>query len=269
MNRFITFFLGNKMRLLFFFYLVIAIFLSIQFNSFHQAKYLNSSWAVSGSIFSKIARFNSYWSLDKQNDLLVLENKFLLQELANGKGEETYEAPGKFQFIPVFIVKNSFSLNNNYLTINKGSKDSIRVDMGLVNGKGVLGIVEKVSSNYSSVQSILNSRSKINAKIANSQYFGSLIWDGKDPSITTLNDVPNTAQLVVGDTISTAGMSSIFPENIPIGEIVNFELTPSQSDYSIQVKLFNDMRNIKQAYIIENRHKEEIVELENKANGSE
>lgn len=271
MNRFITFFLGNKMRLLFLFYLAIALILSIQFNSFHQAKYLNSSWAVSGSLFSKIARFNAYWTLDKTNDILVEENRILQERLANNLHviQDSTSTTFKYQFIPVTIVKNSFALSNNYLTINKGLKDSIKVDMGLMNSKGVLGIVEQVSNHYAIVQSILNSQSKINAKIASNNYFGSLIWEGKDPNIATLIDVPNIAQLQVGDTISTAGMSSIFPENIPIGKIISYELAPSQGDYIIQVGLFNDMRNLHNAYIINNHHQKEIEQLENRVHGSE
>ena len=68
--------------------------------------------------------------------------------------------------------------------------------------------------------------------------------------------------MIVGDTIVTGAMSSIFPENIPIGTIKKFDLNASQSFYRIDVALFNDMTNIKNVYIIENPRREEIIELE-------
>ncbi len=59
-------------------------------------------------------------------------------------------------------------------------------------------------------------------------------------------------------------MSSIFPENIPIGTIKKFDLNVSKSFYSIDVELFNDMSNVKNVYIIYNKNRPEILELEAK-----
>lgn len=79
-----------------------------------------------------------------------------------------------------------------------------------------------------------------------------------------LIDIPRLVPLVVGDTIVTGGMSSIFPENIPIGTIKKYDLNESRSFYNIDVELFNDMANIKNVYLIENKNRKEIKELEAK-----
>ena len=134
--------------------------------------------------------------------------------------------------------------------------------MGVITAKGILGIVENTSANYAAVQSILNTSSIINAKIKNSEHFGSLIWDQQRYNVLQLQDVPRLVSLSVGDTIVTGGSSSIFPENIPIGVIQKFDLNNSKSFYNIDVKLFNDMTNLKNVYIINNIHREEIEKLE-------
>lgn len=59
-------------------------------------------------------------------------------------------------------------------------------------------------------------------------------------------------------------MSSIFPENVPIGTIKKYDLNASQSFYNIDVELFSDMANIKNVYLIENKDREEIEELESR-----
>ena len=64
-------------------------------------------------------------------------------------------------------------------------------------------------------------------------------------------------------------MSSIFPENIPIGFIKKFDLNASQSSYNINIQLFNDMANIKNSYIISNKNRKEIIELEARTNDAQ
>jgi len=262
MNRFISFFIGNKTRLLFLFYLSIAIGLSIQYRSFHQAKYLNSSWALSGGIFSKVAQLDQYLNLDQTNQLLIEENKLLKQQLYNIKYTSRDSLSFPFEVIETEVVKNSYRLNRNYLTISAGTDDGVTQDMGVTNPLGIVGIIEKSSAHYSTVQSILNVRSRINAKIASSEYFGSLIWDGNDTTIVQLIDIPNVAQIQKGDRIVTGGMSSIFPEGIPIGSVSSFELNKAQSDYIINVKLFNDLRALRTTYVIVNKDQKEVQQLD-------
>jgi len=164
------------------------------------------------------------------------------------------------------VIKNSYSGLRNYITINRGKKDSVKTDMGVITAKGILGIVENTSNKYAMVQSILNKNSNINAKIKNSNHFGSLIWNAKSYNVVQLVDIPRLVPLTIGDTIVTGAMSSIFPENIPIGTIQKFNLDTSNSFYTIDVSLFNDMTNIKNVYIVNNTNREEIEQLEAETN---
>jgi len=125
-----------------------------------------------------------------------------------------------------------------------------------------VGIVDQVSKNYARVISILNGHSKINAQLKKTNHFGSLIWNGKDPNVVQLIDVPRLAPIKIGDTIVTGGKSLIFPQGIPIGSIEEFKLDQNESYYTIEIRLFNDMTNIGYVYIIENKEKEEIKELQ-------
>ena len=135
--------------------------------------------------------------------------------------------------------------------------------MGVITDKGILGIVENTSNNFSTVQSILSDKSTINAKIKNSNHFGSLVWENTtDYNVVQLIDIPRLVPLTIGDTIVTGAMSSIFPENIPIGTIKSFDLDNSKSFYFINVELFNDMANIGTIYIIKNLNRKEVLELE-------
>ena len=136
--------------------------------------------------------------------------------------------------------------------------------MVVINSKGIIGITEDVSSNYTRVQSILNSNSKINARLKNSFHFGTLVWNGVDYNVVQLEDIPRQADFKIGDTIITGGKSTIFPEGIPIGTIQ--KINSNLSNNSIQVKLFNDMSNISTIYIVRALDKKEIRTLNNSFN---
>jgi rod shape-determining protein MreC len=154
-------------------------------------------------------------------------------------------------------------LSKNYLTLNIGKNDSITEDMGVITSKGIVGIIDNTSANYSRVLSILNSRSRINAQLKQSNHIGSLRWDAKSSEIVQLVDVSKFAPVKVGDTITTGGQSAIFPKGIPIGSIVSFDIDPGGDTYTISVKLFNDMTSLYHVYIIKNKDASEIKALEN------
>ena len=134
--------------------------------------------------------------------------------------------------------------------------------MAVINSKGVIGITEKTTKNYTRVQSILNKNSKINARIKNnSNHFGSLIWEGKDYNIVQLIDIPRQANIKIGDTIITGGRSAIFPEGIPIGKVIKTH-NGNSTNNKISVKLFNDMSNLRHVYVVKNLDKLEINEVQ-------
>ncbi len=267
MQQIINFILRNKTTLLYLFLLLVGMNLSIQSHSYHRARFFNSANWVAGSIYNTQSSITDYFDLREQNQKLLEENTRLRTLLFNNQGKEiaSQELDSfSFKVIPAKIIKNSYSLRNNYITINRGKRDSVEQDMGVITSKGILGIVEHTSRKFAAVQSVLNTKSNINAKIKNTNNFGSLKWDTNRFDVVQLEDIPRMVPLNIGDTIVTGAMSSIFPENIPIGTIKKFDLTASQSFYNIEVALFNDMTNIKQVYIIRNENSAEIQDLEEK-----
>jgi len=265
MQQIINFIIRYKNFLLYIFLLMVSLAFTIQSHSYHQSRFFNSSNWISGNIYETSNSFFSYFDLDEKNKKLVEENHRLRDQLFNLKLPDTLQLDSiqrTYTITTGKIIKNSYANPRNYITIDKGRNDSVKPDMGIITDEGILGIVENTSGNFATVQSILNENSNINAKIKNSNQFGSLVWNTKNYNVVQLTDIPRMADLTVGDTIVTGGMSSIFPENIPIGTILKFDLNNSQSLYTIDVALFNDMTNLKHIYIVNNNDRAEIIELE-------
>lgn len=267
MQRIINFILRYRNAFLYCFLALISLVMTVRSHSYHQSRFFNSSKWLSGSIYSSGADVSSYFGLREENRRLVEENEYLRKLLFNLEDDSVQPLDSSmvsYGVISAKLIKNSFASPRNYLTIDKGRKQGVKQDMGVITTQGILGIVENVSDNFATVQSVLNTKSNINAKIKNTNYFGSLIWTNQDYTIAQLIDIPRLVPVVVGDTIVTGGMSSIFPENIPIGTIKKYDLNESRSFYNIDVELFNDMANIKNVYLIENKNRKEIKELEAK-----
>ena len=265
MQQIINFIIRYKHFLLYIILMMISLGFTIQSHSYHQSRFFNSSNWLTGTIYSASSSVTSYFGLTEENKKLVEENKRLRTLLFNLKQKDTAEIDSlQMQYVITTgeVINNNYAKQRNYITINKGANDSIVRDMGVITSQGILGIVENVSSNFATVQSILNEKSEINAKIKNTNHFGSLKWNADRYDVVQLTDVPRLVKLTVGDTVVTGSQSIIFPENIPIGTIQKFDLDTSNSYYTIDLKLFNDMTNIKNVYVVHNNDREEIITLE-------
>ncbi len=270
MQQIINFFIKNSTKLLFLLLLVISFALIIQTHSYHKSSFVSSANGVTGSVYEKINNVKEYVHLKEENIALANENATLKRVLFNVEDPndtlymlKTRPLPTEeFEVITAKVIRNSFKLKENYLTIKGGKKIGIESDMGVINSKGVLGIIEQASNGYATVQSILNTNSKINAKIKGANHFGTLQWDGRNTGYVQLTDIPRLAEIYQGDTIVTGGNSKIFPENIGIGVIDKVFTDQKSNYYTINVRLFNDMTNLGYVYVIKNKDIQEIEELE-------
>ena len=138
----------------------------------------------------------------------------------------------------------------------------IEKEMGVISSKGVVGIVNNVSENYSTVISVLNTRLKVSVKLEETGYFGALEWDGKTFDQAVLNEIPRHATVNVGDLVETSGYSAIFPEGILIGTVHEVDLDKGESFYTIKVKLSVNFKDLAFVEVIGNVMREEQVELE-------
>ncbi len=255
--------------------MIVSLSLTIQSHSYHKSKIISSANFLSGGVYEEVNSVNEYFGLKTKNQELALENARLKSLLFNLKDTtkapkfDTIKGVRKIDLIISKVIKNCYSSQENFITLNSGFKQGVQSDMGVINSLGIVGIIENTSANYATVLSILNVKSQINAKLKKSNHFGSLVWDGKSTGYVQLIDVPRLASVKKGDTIVTGGQSTIFPENINIGTIANIYTDDQTNFFTINIKLFNDMTNLGHVYIIKSKDKKEIDELEKKSKKDE
>lgn len=267
MQQIINFLVRNKSFLLFLLLFSLSLFFTIQSHTYHKSKFINSANFLTGGIYEYVNGIGQYFNLKEENQKLLEENNRLKSVLFNEKNELKADFTldstlvNQYELTAAQVYKNSYSATNNYLTINKGKRDSIHEDVGVITSKGIIGIVDNTSSKYARVMSVLNTNSRINAQLKKTDHFGTLRWNGVSPKIIQLTDIQGLAKVTVGDTVTTSGNSTIFPKGIPVGEVVSFKLVETEDVYTINILLFNDMTNIGHVYIIENKDAKEIKTL--------
>jgi rod shape-determining protein MreC len=270
MQQIVNFIFKNSNKLLFLLLLGISLVLTIQSHSYHRSEVVTSANFISGGVYERVHNVQEYLNLKTQNEQLAKENAILKKLLYNAKDStaivvrDSLKGYRGMNTIISKVIKNSYNVKENYLTLNSGSKAGIKPDMGVVNALGIVGIVEHTSSNYATVISVLNVKSQINAKIKKSNHFGTLRWDGKNTGYVQLIDVPRLANVRKGDTIVTGNESVTFPPNVGIGVIDKIYTDKETNYFTLNVRLFNDMTNLGHVYVIENYEKKEIEELEAK-----
>ena len=265
MRQLLNFFLKFRTSILFLILFNISLALTVNVHDYHKSKLLNLTSAVTGSIHEFFSDISNYFNLKNENRVLLLENNRLKELEFNIKKTEYKLSKGneKYKLTTATLIKNSYSLTKNYLIINKGSDNLINEDLGVITSNGIVGVIDKVSNKYSRIISVLNTMSKINAKLKKSNHFCTLEWNGNNSNIVQLHDIQALVELTIGDTIVTSGYSSIFPKNIPIGSIKSFKLNDTKDLFVIHIKLFNDMTNLEHVHIIENINIKEIENLNN------
>jgi len=261
---------------LFFFFLVlegVCFYLIAQNSKYHQAAFVNMANSANGKVYQTYSGVTDYLYLRRFSDSLVAENAFLRSQLKESVNDRTANPQkqtdtinGKleqvFTYIPAKVIHNTVSLSANYIFINRGKNQGITAQMGVISPGGVVGQVVNVTDDYSAVMSLLNKNFKVSAKLKNSNYFGTLSWEGKNTTLAKLREIPKHVKIAIGDTIVTSGYSELFPENVIVGKVIRFHAEPEENFLDIDVALSTNMNNLSYVYVVNNLKRKEFMVLD-------
>ena len=256
--------------LLFVFLQTVALLLLVSHNNYQQSIALSSANTITGNMYATIQSFTEYFHLQTTNMLLAEENTALQNEnnilhqqlMKQNLSSIKQDTVALFTYISAKVINSSVNKQQNYITLNKGSKDGIKPERGVINSQGVVGIVSAVSKNFAVVMPIINPRIKISCRIAKNDYYGSLLWEGRSPFFANLKEIPEHVELETGDSIITSGFSSIFPEGIPVGTVEEVNTSKYDNFHDIKIRLNVNFQTITYVNVINFNQKTELNNLE-------
>lgn len=255
---------------------VVSMVLLFRYNSYQGSVWFSSANAVTGKVYEWDSAVESYFSLSGVNSQLTQRNAFLEQQvrmlddsiarLTRSQEAAVTRLSSMVPFqgcrlIPAKVVANMVNRYDNLITIDKGSADGVKRDMGVVCGMGVVGIVYLVSEHYSIVIPALNSHSNISCTIQRRGYFGYLRWRGGSSQLAYLEDVPRHAHFKLGDNVVTSGYSSVFPPGVMVGKVLHVFNSADGLSYRVQVKLSTDFARLRDVCLVDDSALQERIDL--------
>lgn len=275
MNNLIEFFKKN------FHYFLLAILLVLSFvmmgksMAYSKYKFAKLCQNTIGPIQKNWAEMMHRFSLGEENDHLTQQNIELMREHDNmfvWKEDTTLTMMSNtdslhpksmrlYDYTYAHVIFKTTDQAFNYLIIDKGSEDGISRDMAVICPQGVVGVVSDVSEHFSSIIPILHPDSRISATVSPINQVGTVVWEGNNPQVAYLENIPQHLEINIGDSVLTSGFSNIFPKGLLIGTVKEVATGKNASFLTIKVKLAADFNRLNTVYLIENLYKSEIDNL--------
>ncbi len=266
--RNIFLFIRRHFNFLFFLFLqVLSIYFIVHYSKYHHATFGNSANNITGNINKRYSGIQQYFYLKQTNDSLLKANEMLYNKLKSNFAvpDSAYRSVidsirvdsilqfRKYKYIGARVISNSVSNQSNYIVLDKGSRDSVKVGMGVIDpNSAVIGIVTEVDEKYAVVMSLLHKDSHISGKLLKKGETGTLNWDGSIPNIITLTGIPKSAKINKGDSIISSGYSTAFPLGMKIGTVQAVYKEKSTNYFKVNFQSAANFYNLQYAYIIEN-----------------
>lgn len=275
MRNLLRFFVRFSAWILFLVYVVASCWLLFAKNPYQHHIYLTSAGAMGTAVYGAANTVTSYFylreineDLQKRNSDLEIEIERLKGQIAEYKLQEYADTMRvdtsltRYNFALAHVINNSINRPNNYITIDRGSLDGIKPEMGVVDQNGVVGIVNIVGDHSARVISLLNPYLRISCKLKGHDMVGSLVWDGKNPMEAVLEELPRHAEFNLGDTVITSGYSTVFPEGVPVGVVVERVTEHEENFRTLRVRLNTDFSTLSTVRVVLDDMRDELKKVE-------
>lgn len=255
---------------LFIIFEIISLIVYLNYNSFQKATYISSSNEFTGAVNGKVSEVSAYLSLGRVNDSLANENALLRNQLKSSFYIDTLAKRTvkdtiynqQYEYVPAKVISNSTNRHNNYITINRGSKDGIAKDMGVICGSGIVGVVVKTTEHFANIQSVLNGNARVSAMLADNKEIGTFTWVASlNPHQGLLMDVSNNVKPKLGERVVTSGQS-LYPTGIPIGKVSDLHAKEGGLFLNMYLDLAVDYSKLEYVYVVVNKLAKEQAEVE-------
>ena len=247
---------------------LLCLYLIVNFNSPQSAIALETASIVTGSVQSGASAVEGYLDLEEQNEIQRREIADLKSRLPQSgysiavqtDSVEDAAYAQRFIHLTANVVNRSSYSPYNTLVIDRGTSQGVAAGQGVVGSKGLIGIVDTPTENFSRVISILHRSARISAGLRNNAY-GTLIWEGQDPRKMVLTDIADYITIGKGDTVFTTGFSNVFPTGQVIGTVLSSEVQAGTGSQNLMVELINAPLRTNSVFVIRELFKDELAKL--------
>ncbi|MBP9674076.1 MAG: rod shape-determining protein MreC [Bacteriovoracaceae bacterium] len=160
----------------------------------------------------------------------------------------SYTPVQEYKKIMARVIAWNISADFRIIRIDKGSLSGIKKKQIVVTDKGLVGYVSLVSQHFADVVTILNSGSKVDILLLKSRIHG--ILEGSSKHLCSVKYVSNDEIIEIGEEVFTAGLSRLYPKDIPIGVVSKVERSMHGITQSILVKPHVNFSKLEEVLIL-------------------
>ncbi|MCC6957300.1 MAG: rod shape-determining protein MreC [Anaerolineales bacterium] len=163
------------------------------------------------------------------------------------------------RYVAASVIGRDPSPFVKYVIINRGSDDSLRRGMPVVTSQGLVGRIAAVTAGAGRVELIINPASSINVRLEPSGTQAVLL--GSVTGELTLDMIPQSASVQVGDLVLTSGLGGNYPGNILIGQITSIRRLETDLFQTASVQPVVDFSRLEILLVITNFQPVDIAPL--------
>lgn len=214
-------------------------------------------------VYRQALTTNTY--LQRQNVLLqdelsrvrsIEQQNRVLRDLLDLKQNEQHPV------VSVNIVAKELVGLSNWITLDAGSSDGVKVGMPVINSDGLIGQIIITNENNSQVLPYSNSLFRVSARVEGSRAYGIVSWQATGNRELVLNHIPQTIPIEEGQLVETSGYSNQYPQGIPIGEVTRIEPGDGVETQVIYLKAFADLFTLSEGFVMKFEPDSTIQELQ-------
>lgn len=184
-------------------------------------------------------------------DLRMLE---IQQENLRLRNLLQFQEAVEHQVTPAQVIGRNPSSWFSTLTIDKGSRHGIKVDMPVVTNQGLVGKIIDVQPAHAKVQLLISPSSGISAIVQRTRDNGVLIGLSTPRGYTRITRLNQYADIQEGDVIISSPLTGIYPKGLVIGRVVEVYDDPVSLERSALVRPEVDFDRLEEVLIIVNYH---------------
>lgn len=161
---------------------------------------------------------------------------------------------GQYETVGAHVIAKGTSNWFNTFTIDKGTNDGVKVNMNIISGSGLVGIVTEVGPSYAVVRSVIDDNSSVSSMILatsdNCIVSGDLelMTDSNMIELTDLEDPDNEVE--VGTAVVTSNISSKFLPGILIGYVSDLKEDANNLTKSGTITPVVDFKHLQEVLVI-------------------
>ena len=216
-------------------------------NRFFTILYSPITWIRSMALIEEEAALlrgkNLQLSFQVESMRYLLEENNRLEELLD------FQRESKMTILPARVINMSASpYLSSSLSIDVGLESGVEENDPVITPKGIIGKTTIVGDNASIVQMINDVNFRLSVRIKPSESTGIMRW--LDGGLYLIKEVQKNANVNIGDKVVTSGFSDIFPNDLPVGEVVNITEERGRFQKSVVVQINENIGSIINLFVI-------------------